>query len=246
MPEDAQTKQKLVFGHHKCATNWLRRILRLVAKYDRHSLSVLQGQPEHVRGDLGEIVLYVNASGSEQRLRMPAQKSVHVIRDPRDAVISQYWSWKISHKNNDERILAAREYLQGVGVVEGLSFMVDNLLMAEQLEDWDFSEFDCPESLVVTYERMSEDFPHTLRSFLSHLDLPRSVSCAQKIAKKTSFEALAGHARGVEDRNKHLRKGLPGEWKSVFTAELKRRFADRHQILLEQLRYESDTAWVAR
>jgi hypothetical protein len=59
-----------------------------------------------------------------------------------------------------------------------------------------------------------------------------------------SFERLSkGRERGQEDPSSFFRKGVAGDWRSVFTEKDRRVFKEEAGQLLVRLGYENDDSW---
>jgi len=71
---------------------------------------------------------------------------------------------------------------------------------------------------VLRYEDLTNDFAGTVRSLLRWLGLGESESLVNTIQAQTSFEAIAGRARGTEAKSV-MRKGAVGEWRDVLSAD---------------------------
>lgn len=143
---------KCFFGHHKCASTWIRRIVR--------SVSVLMGMNETVVHNAAQILqsrtlqdhllqtntaifCYTNAD-VEQVKQLKQYRGVHVIRDPRDIIVSAYYSHLYSHPLNDWPELALqRTRLQSVDKDEGLILTIQFLQSSFALmSQWDYSNPD--------------------------------------------------------------------------------------------------------
>jgi hypothetical protein len=75
-------------------------------------------------------------------------------------------------------------------------------------------------ALPVRYEDLVADTTGQLSRVLDHLKIRHRRADLPRICHKHRFEVYSqGRPRGVEDVNAHYRKGSPGEWREVFTAE---------------------------
>jgi hypothetical protein len=74
------------------------------------------------------------------------------------------------------------------------------------------------EVYVLRYEDLTNDFAGTVRSLFRWLGLGESESLINTIQAQTSFEAIAGRARGTEAKSV-MRKGAVGEWRDVLSAD---------------------------
>jgi len=66
----------------------------------------------------------------------------------------------------------------------------------------------------------------------------------REIVISNRFEMLTGgRQRGVEDLGAHERKGVPGDWKNIFTDKLRSMFKNKYGQLLINTGYERDLDW---
>ncbi len=227
-----------ILSHHKCATNWLRGICRELTKRKLASVDILSEPPIGTPGAIHgiHIVLDVNAVYSpKSRIDTAAQPTVHFVRDPRDAFVSNYWSWLISHQNNNKMILDFREKAADLTVDEGLLLLVETFPMAKQLRTWPNEMW--AQVKTVKYEDMLSDFEATLKDMMASGGLSLSDKDAAEIRKITDFKRITGRTAGQEDVEHHFRKGVAGDWENYFTAPVKKVFFEKHGWLGEKLGY---------
>lgn len=152
---------KAYFGHHKCGSTMILGILQKVCHYAGlkhahfHSPRMWgwrDGSPglDDAVHDLGlDFVSYISADLTYLGDRQ-AYRGLHVIRDPRDIVVSSYFSHRYSHPTDAWPELAEfREVLATLpkeeGLLENIKFTarlkVDglDLNLFETLRDWDYS-----------------------------------------------------------------------------------------------------------
>jgi hypothetical protein len=150
------------FGHHKCASTWIMNILGRVAveiglqpyvvvdeltPYALGPLTDFQSTFERAslreRVDLrgAELVSCMTAD-REQANALRASRAFHVIRDPRDIIVSAYFSHRNSHPTEGLSHLAAhREELLGLSLDEGLlSEMAFSRAELLQIGEWDYGD----------------------------------------------------------------------------------------------------------
>jgi hypothetical protein len=190
------------FGHHKCASTWVWQLVHGVCREIglRHYLVIDERTPTE-RGSLSAISTCGHGSerarGSFDRhdLRRRAQaagagfvscitadrmqaetlapeRAFHVIRDPRDIIVSGYFSHRNSHPTDGLPELAAhRERLLGVPKDQGLVLEMDfSRRSLIDIAEWDY---DRPEILELRLEELA---PYPYDGFVrifQHLGLLR-------------------------------------------------------------------------
>ena len=163
------------FGHHKCASTWVWQILAGVCRETglRHRLVVDPATPSahgpltdytatFEREALGryisqtdtDLVSCINADRTQAKA-LEAAKAVHVIRDPRDIIISAYFSHRNSHPVDGLPHLAEhRERLHAASKEEGILLEMD--FSAKELEDIATWDYDQPDTLELTTEALTD------------------------------------------------------------------------------------------
>ena len=150
------------FGHHKCASMWVHGIVGRVC-LDlglRHSTAYL---PDSFGGDLGafvqkqrtEFLLYGNANFEQvRRLDLSRVRGFHYVRDPRDIVVSGYFSHRNTHATEEwSDLLPYREKLQSVGKDDGLHLEIDfEAGQFDEMRSWK----DCPPDVAIEHYRIEE------------------------------------------------------------------------------------------
>ena len=150
------------FGHHKCASMWIHGIVDRVC-LDlglRHSVAFL---PDSFGGDLRgfvdkertQFLLYGNADFRQvRRLDLDRVRGFHYVRDPRDIVVSGYFSHRNTHKTEAwTDLIPYREKLQAVSKDEGLHLELE--FAADQFDEMR-SWKDCPPDADIQLYRIEE------------------------------------------------------------------------------------------
>ena len=172
-----------------------------------------------------------------------AARRFAVIRDPRDTIVSLYFSLKVSHALDAAgQIQTARTQLNTLSVEEGLAWVFDRDLarFAEIQRSWLESG-----EIVVRYEDLlPRDVEEFSTLFLERLALPLDAATLRTAVEACRFEKVYQRKLGETDVNSHARQGLPGDWRHHFTPRLCRLFRERTGDLLVRAGYEPDDSWV--
>lgn len=231
-------------GHHKCATNWLRGIFRATSVQLGLNYTTVGGQVTELKVPeaTGSIVLNVNTTPSYLAKIPPSSRGIHLDRDPRDALVSDFWSTKVSHANNSAVRLEMREALQKLNTESGLIKMMGLFAFGDQMKSW--KKGKTPNILDEKYEELLADTDGTLRRWYDYLGLVVSDDLIKDIIEKTSFTKLTkGRKQGDEDVTSHFRKGVAGDWKNYFTPKVKEAFKSQYGDILIEWGYEQDQNW---
>jgi hypothetical protein len=238
------------FGHHKCGTTWITRILNDVCQHaglkmkSHHYENLFEGDIAAIRErDHFDLWNYVNADVNFTRgLDV---RAFHVVRDPRDVIVSAYFSHMETHSDAGwPRLRHYRPYLRSLTKHDGLlAEMEFNAIFLAHMLMWDYTR---PNILEVRFEDLILDDQARFQTIFGFLDLvPRLVSLERLrgIVEAHSFRALTGRKAGVEDPSSHYRKGVVGDWRNHFAPAHVEYFKKLYNPLLLKLGYESQEDW---
>ena len=173
-------------------------------------------------------------------------RALFVLRDPRDLVVSEYFSNRYSHVLvGDVPKLRAelQELSERDGMLRILCYLEEKGVFAAQRSWIDGAASDST-VLVIRYEDLTAIDNHAVwTSVLGHLDIQMSAAALADLLREHSFEAQTGRKRGTADINAHLRKGIHGDWKNYFDAEIVSQFKSVTGDLLLRLGYETEATW---
>jgi Sulfotransferase domain len=271
---------RFYFGHHKCASTYLQfEILRPVCALIGlkngwvHSPKQFGGQLNRfVRDSDYGFLSYINAERAFiEQLDMPFQ-AVHVIRDPRDVVVSAYFSHLHSHSTSGwPELVEFRKKLTGLSTKEGLlaelEFIADlptdgyNLQPFRSMMTWDYSDGrilelkfeDMVSDSITFFTRLGRCLGLTgnpISVLVSGIEnkvraTPRKLGDGEllNVVAQNSFSKLSGRAAGIEDQTHSYRKGQVGDWRRHFDKDITKEFKKRFPGLVSRLGYESGENW---
>jgi hypothetical protein len=138
------------FGHHKCASSWAGVIcadacrelgLRHAIVHDAQPLPV--SLAAHVQNEAIEFLSYTNADIDHVR-RLGPLRAFHVVRDPRDVVVSAYFSHLHSHPTQEwPELLEHRRALGRLSPEEGLLLeMKFRERQMQEMYSWNYQRSD--------------------------------------------------------------------------------------------------------
>ena len=173
-------------------------------------------------------------------------KAFFVMRDPRDLVISTYFSQRYSHVPMGN-IPKVRELLEGMSQKDGIRYMIrflEDFGIYEALRSWVNSSKSDDNVLLIRFEDLIiNDNLEIFKRLFSHTDIriPEEVLC--QLLQDYSFERLSGRRQGEEDKYAHYRKGSPGDWKTYFDSTIVAEFKEVTGDLVIHLGYEKGPDW---
>jgi hypothetical protein len=170
--------QYTYYSHHKCATGWAASILRELCFHLGYRFRTAHGPQQY--GEAGSLRAWVQQEGveflaftnaeSDEAEALPAHLGFHVVRDPRDVLVSGYFSHKNSHPtDNWPELEAHREALQSVSKEEGLLKEIEfSRPFFTAMREWDY---DQDHVLELKMENLTQDPDTQFRRVLGHLGL---------------------------------------------------------------------------
>ncbi len=187
--------------------------------------------------------LYIDHEGFSQIPKPEPWRAFFVPRDPRDVVVSWYFSATRSHPTRSNPSLQrTREELERMSQEEGLIFTIRRLQqygLFDALRSW-VEAGKAPEVLIVRYEDLiGPEGEQWWGRLLEHCDVPLDPVERRSLLDRYSFRSLSGREPGQEDPGSKLRKGVAGDWRNHFTPAVSEVFADATSDLAERIGYAS-------
>jgi tetratricopeptide (TPR) repeat protein len=229
----------------KAATRWIKRTL---SDYRISLYSGLLPYPAEFVQDYGKNVpLKTIVTGTfdityQEFVKLPKPenyKAFFVMRDPRDLVVSAYFSQRYSH-NPVGHIKEAREVLNNLSQTEGIIYVIQNMKNVYGiLESWiDASKKDS-NTLLLKYEDLTgKDSLKYFEKLLAHCQIKLPELILKELIQEYSFQSLSqGRKQGEEDHLSHYRKGVAGDWQNYFNPEIQAKFEEITGDLIEKLGY---------
>ena len=245
---------------HKIGSQWIRKVFADPAVYRATGLRTYAYGPRlddgarsrgyrDVRFDrpfpAGRIVspLYMPYEGFATLTKAEPWRAFFVMRDPRDVLVSWYFSSVSSHPTNSSRGMArARELLSDLDEEQGLVESVRRLArygLFDALGSW--VDADGPAVMLVRYEDLiGDDRDHWWKRLLDHCDVSMSDADREALLARYSFQVLSGRPPGQEDTGSKLRKGVAGDWRNRFTPAVDDAFSEATGDLVRRLGYEEE------
>jgi hypothetical protein len=181
--------------------------------------------------------------GSYQKTTKPGDyRGLFVVRDPRDVVVSWYFSARYSHRPMG-RVLETRQVLGDLPVEEGLMYAIDwlgDFGLFEAVGSWFEPEQLTDNERIFRYEDLNgPEGVDTFRELFAHCDIRLPEDLLGKLVADHSFENLSGgRSKGEENKQDHLRKGVAGDWKNHFTPAVAAHFTKVTGDLIAKTGYE--------
>ncbi len=157
------------------------------------------------------------------------------VRDPRDKLISEYW-----HSRNFPGHWAHKQANEQ-SIEEFISYKLESGEFEKETLDWVRSWLknrDLKKSIIVRYEDMLNNPTEVLEKIFNFLEFKIERKKIENIIEKNSFNKITGRKRGENDNTKFVRKGVSGEWETIFSEEQKSLFSEIGEDVIEELGYQ--------
>ena len=241
------------FGHHKCGTVWIVSIIKEIAQ----SAGLKVAHHHNDTGFAGDIAVYREqfpfdfwcyTNADYCFVRGLEVRGFHVVRDPRDVIVSGYFSHLNSHPEEGwPQLHHYRKFLRSLSKEEGLLREMEFLgpILYHMLV-WDRP---APGVRDVRFEELIADPGGLFCEIFAGLGLvPHRISetAVREAVGRYSFSRFTGGRNpGAEDTTHHFRKGVPGDWRNHFTLAHVAYFKMLYNPLLLKLGYERHQDWDA-
>lgn len=238
------------FTHWKAGSQWVRSVFedacpgRLVETLPKNA-HVLE-RPLQQGAIYSPVYMKRQVFETCEASRSAPQVRVVVIRDLRDALVSWYYSMKVSHQDiPGTRIAQIREELRAKSMEDGLLYLIAGDREFAGLQGHSSIQLSwlgaC--DLMVRYEELLEDEMGQFDRLLRCCGIEVETERLKQIVSDRSFQSVSGRQRGEEDVSAHHRKGVRGDWRNHFTPRVERAFKEKFADVLVKTGYERDGAW---
>jgi len=248
-------------AHHKVGTSWFICVLRGLA--EEFGVPLIENDMSKLPKSRPAIFFQNNVLLKPQSLSN--YRGSHMIRDPRDIVISGYhyhlWTkekWAVTPiKNMSKNIentwsllpvnqiqnMSYQQYLNSLSFEEGVLAEMKrcSTTTIKQIAEWNYLDSNIFE---FKYENIINNQEEFFRQLFYHYGFTqRAIEVSLKIAKKCSFEKRSNRKIGNIKNESHLRSGKLQQWKEEFSENHKDYFKNLHGYDLIRLGYEKDMNW---
>lgn len=231
-----------VVTFHKCGSNWFRQVFRDAA--GQHGWNIAVDRPNNSQVNVpvdvgGSSTLTLYRTCGPNAIQAPNAPTVLCVRDPKDVLISQYFSWRNTHRNNGPVILRTREKLMELDPEQGMMLLVkDNLLAFNNAARRWIGAFDAPNCMVLRYEDLLADFQASVSPTLEKIGLGLSDEAVAEIKERYDFSRFTKKRTKSVDTQSHFRKGKSGDWRNYFTPQMTEAFNANYGDVCDALGYD--------
>ena len=200
--------------HYKAGSQWVRRVLEELAEpwVVRPELESTQFRSRFIQPRGVYPTVYVTREQFESVKLSVGWKRFIVIRDPRDTLISLYFSLKTSHDMENRDMSDCRARLQGMATERALITLIR--VGFESVSSIQRSWLEGPDELLKYEDVLDRDTELFERVLVGQCGLKTTPERLRAVVTANRFEARSGRKPGQEDRTSHERKGIAGDWRN--------------------------------
>lgn len=237
---------------HKCGSQWVRDVLA-----SREIISTTGYRHIELPVDYFDGTIWTNIPDKTfsspvysinalewNTLRSSGDRAIVVLRDPRDRIVSLYFSLMYSHSSSWSPVSIWRKILSIINDEEiGLmSLFTDtrNCLCRDVLT---WASYNSPEVLVLRYEQLIEDQYSVFRKILDWLGWNVDRKTLESVVNSMSFEVRSGRSKGDTDVASHYRRAVAGDWRNHFSREVGKQWEQVMPGVLTKSGYENSDDW---
>ena len=230
--------------YHKCASQWIKNVFWRL-NVQNEFLWMGNKEPEKetrvLRDEIGTdakfpgVGMWENINVKDEKFKSlfpPISKTVTVIRDPRDILISGYYSHKKSHPVIEgmwKDLPVQRSVLLKLNKEEGLLSTIDFL-------DYQFNNLKHLYKSKVTFFLFEDivDNPYKLVKNILNVWGMKATNIKQVVDKFTLENLKLGKIKTPPFNSDHYRSGRPGEWKDVLSEKVLNKFHKKYPNLIDE------------
>jgi len=231
----------LIAVHHKAGTNWLASIFRQACS--RYDMRWKEGNSPDSCADFD--LFFQDHSYFSEALLKDRYRGLHLIRDPRDLIVSgcfyhQHSSEEWLHVPRDE--FGGLTYQQKINsfasTAEKLIFEMEHN-GSDTIRDLLRWNYHNPAFIEIKYEDLIED-----TELLLFAKVFRFLGIAEELIDDFSSIAFNNSLFSGKVSSEHVRSGKSQQWRQYFDRALAQRFVSLFNEALIDLGYEKNQSWL--
>lgn len=209
----ADGRKIFVGTHHKAMTTYFRAVLRILAfglneKYETSFMDLPSAKTR----------IFLSAHSMTNLNELGPYRGIHIMRDPRDMIVSSYHYHKWTNENwvhvPDNDGVTYQEKLQAVDKTEGLFMTIRHFIFfsRETLENWDL---DDPNIMEVKYDDlMGENRDQVYFRMFKFLGLEgKALELSIRLMRLFEAGKRSRISKDSVNERAHIRSGKSEQWK---------------------------------
>jgi hypothetical protein len=223
---------------------WFARVLEDVAGYyGLRTQRIIEA--EVVRQGMDLLIYEHGRHVAVERFPEKTTRVTHIVRDPRDMVVSGYYyhqwceeKWATDPWDDRYNGRSYRDVLRGLSQDEGLA---EEIRICSELTFPGMSseKWARPNVLEIRYEDLVANEDALFAQVFRHYGFgDAATALALTRARAFTFTRVTGRPLGSAAAGQHLRSGAPGAWRGLLNKDHQRLLEDLNPGLLAALRYD--------
>ena len=243
----------VVATHHKTGTVWMDGVFKAIACDVGAQYIDFKSQSRDLGRTLSKPFILLNYDSNFREyapiLNRDDVRVLHLVRDPRDVLISAMHYHKTSAESWLHEPIPGYDDVTYQRKLRAMSTKFEQYVFemehstAGTLSDILNWRYDRPNCFEARYEDLRQDTQlkhwHRISEFLGFDESEQEISC-RCFWQNSLFGGLSRLG------NKHVRSGEIAQWKREFTRKLGQAFQMRFPDTLQSLGYEIDNRWVSK
>ena len=193
---------------------------------------------------LGTIVcpLYIRPSDLKHIPTPENTRYIFVVRDPRDLVVSDYFSIRYSHSLINQWMIEKRKLLNKLSLEEGITERINNFhSYISTLREWT-SVYASNIKILKFEEIFGSNQEHEFKKLMQFCEVGIDDSVVTKLLSKYSFKKVQNRSPGQGKYN-HYHSGSKNQWREYFTAKHIELIKKEAGDLIVSFGYEENNDW---
>jgi hypothetical protein len=158
------------FGHHRSGSTYVKTILETLCIHQGLTTATIHRE-EDLEGLASKDVLSLTNASLSILNKIEYSRGFHVIRDPRDIIVSSYFSHRYSHKTDVwKELINHMAFLETLDFNEGLTHEI-SICRKQQFEEMYTWPYDNPDVLEIKFENLIKDPEAVWIDILSHIGM---------------------------------------------------------------------------
>jgi lipopolysaccharide transport system ATP-binding protein len=145
------------------------------------------------------------------------QRTFVVVRDPRDTLVSWYFSLRYSHGTDYETVPETRQLLERLDEVDGMAVLLRGELYDAVVIQMTWLDAG---ARLFRYEDLLRDEQAVFRQIVEFCEIDVSPQRLREVVAEHSFERVTGRKRGQADPTSVMRSARAGDWRQHFPDRL--------------------------
>ncbi len=208
-----------VATHHKSMTTYFSAVLKFLGMGLGIPYEII-----HLQEPAEKTRLFLSAHGKMDLERLRPYRGVHILRDPRDMIVSGYhyhkWTDEDWVHRPDDTGRSYQQKLLAANQEDGLFMEINHFIFfyRDLLEQWDM---DDPDMLEVSYEALMDPEREKLyEQIFTHLGFEgEEHAFAVHLMHLFAAENRKSKTAGDVAQGRHVRSGKSGQWKTILTPD---------------------------